>query len=96
MSNPMNGLVEEVARIMNRAFFTPGDHDANVLNGAREIVALPAISSLTDELERVRSKVAQYEAPGGWRPLADADARRVLGDPSVGVFMSSTGEIGHG
>ena len=34
-------------------------------------------------------KVAEYEQPDGWRWLMVRDARRVLGDPTAGVFGGS-------
>lgn len=40
--------------------------------------------------EQAEARLQAYEAPNGWRVLADRDARRVLGDPSKSVGVLDT------
>lgn len=35
----------------------------------------------------LEAELAAYQAPGGWHPLYMADARRITGDPTIGVSL---------
>jgi hypothetical protein len=62
---------------------------------SRAETAEATVSSLLADMEALKGELAALHAPGGWRALADADARRVLGDPTVGVMITTKGGIGH-
>lgn len=76
--------------VLDRALQIARDALAEVerleLESGTEIAALLVkAQTLTEENERLLTKIAAYEAPSGWRSLYAADAIRVLGDPTVSV-----------